>query len=153
MPHIEASIDIAAARADVFQFCHDAASRPDWDEQVTYIELLTPTPIRRGTLFRVDAGQAGGSIFSWDAEYIDFQFPSGSKVKALDTAASSPFAAGSKMTWQFESVGGNTHFTWIWDYRPRGILATIADKLGGQASTHRAIKRSLVNLKTILEAE
>ncbi|MCP4537169.1 MAG: hypothetical protein GY832_08470, partial [Chloroflexi bacterium] len=80
MPRIEESIDIAAARAEVFRFCHDLASRPEWDEQVAHIELLTPRPIRRGTLFRVDSRRSGGVVFSWDAEYVEFQLPLGSMV-------------------------------------------------------------------------
>ncbi len=151
MPHIEASIDIAAAPADVFRFCHDLTSRPEWDERVVHIELLTPRPIRQGTLVRVDAS-TGGAVFTWDAEYADFKFPLGSRVRVLDTASSSPFGAGSELSWQFSAVGGGTRFTWVWNYRPRGFMASILDKLGGRASTQRAIKSSLANVKAMIES-
>jgi uncharacterized membrane protein len=151
MPHIEEYIDIAAPPPQVFRFCHDVTHRPDWDEQVMRVELLTSPPIRQGTLLRIDAKYGGGSVFSWDAEYVSFQFPMSSQVRVIDTASSSPFSAGSESSWQFGSVSGGTRVTWSWDYRPRGILAGILDRLGGRASTRRAMKNSLANLKAMIE--
>ena len=151
MARIEQHIDIAAAPANVFRFCHDPARRPDWDERVVRVELLTPAPVRRGTLLRVDAGRSGTFLFSWDAEYAEFHFPSSSTLRLLDAAPSSPFNAGSE-NWKFSSAGGGTRFTVVWDYQPRGVLARIADRLGRRASTRRAIQRSLANLKKLIEA-
>lgn len=152
MPQIEAHIDIAAPRADVFRFCHDVTRWPEWDEQVTRVELLTPRPIRQGTLLRIDSKHAGGAVFSWDAEYISFQLPQGSKVQVIDAASSSPFGVGSVVSWQFSPAGAGTRFTWTWNYEPRGFLARLADMLGRRASTQRAIQRSLANLKALVEA-
>jgi hypothetical protein len=151
MPRIEEQIEIAAARVDVFRFCHDVSRWSTWDEQVTGVELLTPRPVRQGTLVRVDSTQ-GGTLFSWDGEYISFQMPQGSKVRVIDVAASSPFRKGSIVSWQFDSVGTGTRFTWIWDYEPRGFLARLADMLGKRASTQRAIQRSLGALKELVES-
>ncbi len=152
MPTIKEEIEIAAARMDVFRFCHDVKARPNWDDQVVRIELLTPAPIRTGTLLRIDARHGGGAVFTWDAEYASFQMPRESRLRAMDTAAACPFAAGSEMSWQFDSVGSSTRLTWTWDYKPRGIIATIRDKLGGRSVTQRAIQRSLANLKEQLES-
>jgi uncharacterized membrane protein len=152
MPHIEEHVDIAAPPSEVFRFCHDVTHRPDWDEQVMRVEVLTPPPIRQGTLLRIDARYGGGSVFSWDGEYIGFQFPMSSQVRVIDTAPSSPFGAGSESNWRFSSVDSGTRFTWTWDYRPRGILAGILDRLGGRASTRRAMKNSLENLKEMIES-
>ena len=151
MARIEDHIEIMAAPSDVFRFCHDVAHRPDWDERVVGVELLTATPVRRGTLLRIDAARAGQFLFSWDAEYAEFQFPHNSTLRVLDAAPSSPFNAGSE-SWQFSSVGGGSRFTLVWDYRPRGILARVADVLGRRGSTRRAIRRSLANLKAMVEA-
>jgi uncharacterized protein YndB with AHSA1/START domain len=151
MPHIEESIDIAAPLADVFRYCHDITRRPRWDVNVSGVELLSPAPVRVGTLFRVDASYGGGAVFSWDAEYVGFQFPLTSRVRVIDTAASSPFAVGSEVSWQFSSVGGQTRFTWTWDYKPRGFVARIADALGRRAATRRGIQRSQAKLKELLE--
>ena len=151
MARIEDHIDIAAAPAVVFRFCHDAARRPEWDERVTRVELLTPKPVRRGTLLRIDAGRSGRFLFSWDAEYADFQFPYSSTLRVIDAAPSSPFGTGSE-SWQFGPAGGGTRFTLVWEYKPRGFLARIADALGQRAVTRRAIHRSLANLKELLEA-
>jgi hypothetical protein len=150
MARIEERIDIAAAPATVFRFCHDPTRRPDWDERVVGVELLTPKPVRRGTLIRVDAGRSGKFLFSWDAEYAEFQFPFSSTLRVLDAAPSSPFDRGSER-WQFGPAGGGTRFALAWDYRPRGFLARIADALGRRASTRRAIQHSLANLKAMIE--
>ena len=151
MARIEEHIDIAAASSVAFKFCHDPAHRPEWDERVMRVELLTPEPVRRGTLLRIDAARAGKFLFSWDAEYADFQFPSSSTLRVLDAAPSSPFKTGSE-SWEFGSAGGGTRFTLVWDYTSRGFLARIADALGQRAATRRAIRRSLANLKQLLES-
>ena len=152
MPIIEETVDIATGPADVFRFCHDAASRPEWDEQVLRIEYLTPSPMRVGTLLRIDAKPAGrSSVFSWDAEVISYQFPLNSTVRVLDTAPSSPFGPGSEVTWAFSSAGAGTRVTWTWNYKPRGFIASVRDTLGGRGATQRAIKNSLKNLKALVE--
>jgi hypothetical protein len=152
VPRIEEQIDIAAIPADVFRLCHSVDSRPEWDEQVIHMELLSPPPIRSGTLLRVDARQAGRSVFSWDGEVITYQFPRSSQVRVIDVASSSPFAPGSQISWQFSSVGSSTRLTWVWDYQAQGILARIFDTLGGRASTQRAIRNSLNKLKAMVES-
>jgi len=151
VPHIEESIDIAASPANLFRFCHDTALRPKWDERVVSVELITPKPLRAGTLLSIDARHASGPVFSWEAEYASFQFPSRSELRVIDAAPSSWFSAGSE-EWQFKSVGGGVRFALAWDYQPRGFLRRVLDKLGRRASMQRAIKRSLVNLKTMVEA-
>jgi hypothetical protein len=153
VPIIEETTDVTAGPADVFRFCHDAKSRPEWDEQVLRIEFLTPPPIRQGTLFRVDAKPATGSaVFSWDAEVVTFHFPLSSRVRVLDTALSSPFGPGSEVSWEFSAVGGGTRVVWTWNYKHRGFFAHIRDTLGGRAATRRAIRNSLNNLKGMVES-
>lgn len=151
MARIEEHIEIAASPASVFRFCHDADKRPRWDERVAHIELLTPKPVRRGTLIRVDTSGSGASLFSWDGEFAAFQFPYSSTVKVLDAAPSSPFKAGSEK-WQFSAAGGGTRFTLIWEYEPRNVMARIVNALVRRASTRRAIRRSLANLKAMIES-
>jgi len=151
VPRIEESVDIAVGPADVFRFCHDITRRPKWDRQVVGIEMLTPLPIRQGALLRVDCKPPGGSVFTWDGEYVEFRLSMRSTLRVIDAASSSPFAAGSQLSWEFTQAGGSTRLTWVWDYRPRGFIARIRDSLGGRASTQRAIRTSLGNLKTMLE--
>ncbi len=151
MPRIKEQIDIALSRADVFKFCHDFEQRPKWDEQVEYVELLSPRPARQGTLLRIDAKQ-GSSVFTWDAEYADYQFPSASKMRILDAASASPFGRGSELSWAFEVAGSGTRLTWEWNYQPNGFIARIIDALGRRGATHRAIKRTLANLKKTIES-
>jgi hypothetical protein len=151
MARIEERVEIAAAPAVAFRFCHDSARRPQWDERVMRVELLTPEPVRRGTLIRIDASRSGRFLFSWDAEYAEFQFPYSSTLRVIDAAPSSPFRTGSE-SWKFGPAGGGTRFTLVWEYQPRGFLARIGEALGGRASTRRAIRRSLANLKAMIEA-
>ncbi len=152
MPRIEEQIDINTARADVFRFCYDFNRWPEWNEQVSHVELLSPKPIRAGMLLRIDAQHGSSAVFSWEAEIISYHTPSGSTIQALDTASSSPFAAGSKLIWEFSSVNGRARLSWVWDYETRGFVSSIKNKLGGQNTTRKAIKQSLINLKTLLEA-
>jgi hypothetical protein len=90
-------------------------------------------------------------VFSWDAEVVDYQLPRGSRVRVIDAASSSPFGPGSELSWEFSAIDGRTRFTWIWKYEPSGFIARIVDMLGRRTMTHRAIKRSLANLKTMIE--
>ncbi len=152
MPQLKAQIDIEVPRADVFRFCHDLQNWQEWADQIEAVEMLTPKPLRRGTLLRIDARQGGGAVYSWEAEVVDYQMPSASRVKAIDTASSCPFAAGSEMVWEFESSGAGTRFKWTWKYSPRGIIASIFDFLGRRSSTQKAMRRSMSNLKTLIES-
>ena len=152
MARIEASIEIAAAPTTVFRFCHDLDRRPDWDERVVGVETITPGPVRRGSLIRIDAGRSGRFLFTWDAEYTSYQLPGGSTLKVIDAAPSSPFRSGTE-TWEFSLSGSGTRFTLTWDYQPRGFIARIADALGRRGATRRAIQRSLENLKALIEAD
>jgi hypothetical protein len=150
MPRIEDYIDIAASPSAVFRFCHDIAKRPEWDERMVRLELISPAPIRKGTLIQIDEGRGGTFLYSWEGEYEAFRFPSGSKVRVLDAAPSSPFRAGSE-EWQFNAVGGGTRVTLVWEYTTRHFVASILDLLVRRAATRRAIRRSLANLKAIIE--
>jgi uncharacterized membrane protein len=151
VPRIEEHIDIDARQPEVFRFVHNTDKRPEWDEQVGRVEVLTPGPVRQGTLLRVDA-TTGGTVFTWDGEIIAYQFPNRSRVRVMDAASSSPFTRGSELAWEFSPAGTGTRFTWIWEYQLGGIVARIRNRLGGQAAAQRAIRSSLRNLKETMES-
>ena len=150
MARIQESIEIAAAPMTVFRLCHDLERRPEWDERVVGVETITPPPIRRGSLIRIDAGRAGQFLFTWEAEYTTYQLPSASNLKVIDAAPSSYFKSGSEK-WDLSQSGGGTRFTLTWEYQPNGIVARITDALGRRSATRRAIRRSLENLKALAE--
>jgi len=151
MPRIEERIDIAASTTDVFRFVHNMKHRPDWDERIVGIEILSQLPVRLGTLLSIDAGRGGQYAFSWEAEYSAYQCPRSSVLRVLDTAPSSTFKSGSE-TMKFASVAGQTRVTLIWEYEPRGFLNRLRDGLGGRSGTQRAIRKSLANLKAMIES-
>lgn len=151
MPRIEERIEIAAPSSTVFRACHDAAKRPEWDERMRRMELITPTPIRQGTLFQVDAKSSGGSVFGWEGEFSEYKYPINATLKVLDAAPSSPFKAGTE-AWQYSASGGTTNLIVVWEYQPRNILARIIDAVAGKALTRQALRRSLANLKKIVES-
>jgi uncharacterized protein YndB with AHSA1/START domain len=150
MARIEVSTDIAAPRAEVFRLSHDLNRRPDWDERVIGVELITPPPLRRTSLIRIDVGRSGKFKFTWEGEYVSYQMPSSSTVSVIDAAPSSPFKKGTEH-WDFSQTADGTHMTIVWEYEPRGFLSRISDTLGGRSATRNAIRRSLHNLKTLLE--
>lgn len=152
MARIEASIQIAARPATVFRYCHDLDRRPEWDERVVGAEMITPPPVRSGSVIRIDAGRSGEYQFTWDAEYTTYQMPSGSTLKVLDAAPSAPFRSGTE-TWRLRQTGEGTDFTLIWEYQPRGFIARITDALGRRAGTARAIRQSLEKVKTLIESQ
>lgn len=150
MARIEEQIDVAARPSRAFRLCHDVNRRPAWDERVTRMKLLTHGPIRRGSLVRVDAHPpTGGPVFSWEGEFVGYDYPSHSRLEVLDAAPSSPFARASE-DWQFARRGEGTRITLVWDYQPRGILGRIADTLVRRRRTRRALEQSLENLKLAL---
>jgi uncharacterized membrane protein len=151
MARIEESIEIAAPPSTVFRFCNDLKRRPEWDDRVVNIEVLTSPPIRRGSLVRIEAGRSGQFQFTWDGECTNYQMPSASAFKVLDAAPSSPFRSGTE-TWAFAKTADGTRFTLTWEYQPRGILSRIADVLGRRTRTRRAVRRSLENCKALIEA-
>lgn len=153
MPRIERQIEIGARASDVFRFCHDMDRRPEWDERISRANLLSPRPIRRGSVVRIDTDPAyGGDVFSWEAEFVEYHYPSSSRLKVIDAAPSSYFADGTE-TWQFKKSGAGTTVTLTWEYQPRGILGRIADLLVRRRQTRQAVRQSLQNLKQTIESE
>lgn len=151
MVSIQEQIEITAPSSTVFSFCHDIVQRPQWDERVRRIELLTAAPIRQGTLIQVDTNRPAGNVFGWEGEYTEFKFPLNSKVQVLDAAPSSPFKSGSEQ-WSFSKVGDATRVTVVWEYEPRNLIARIIDAVAERAANRRAIRSSLANLKEMLES-
>jgi ribosome-associated toxin RatA of RatAB toxin-antitoxin module len=152
MARIEQSVEIAAAPTTVFRFCHDLARRPEWDERVVAAKLITPAPLRRGSLIRIDAGRSGAFDFTWEAEYVRYQFPSSSTIKAYDVAPSSPFKSSTEK-WDFSKTGDGTRMTLVWEYKPRSLIARLLDFVMRRAGNRHAVQRSLQHLKTLMEAE
>jgi ribosome-associated toxin RatA of RatAB toxin-antitoxin module len=152
MARIEASIEIAAAPTTVFRFCHDLARWPEWDERVIAAKLITPAPLRRGSLVRIDAGRSGTFHFTWEAEFLDYQFPSSSTIKAYDVAPSSPFKASTEK-WAFDKAENGTRMTLTWEYKPRSLIARLMDVVMRRAGNRHAVQHSLQNLKTMIETE
>jgi len=150
MARIEEQIEIAAGATTVFRFCHDVDRRPEWDERVLRAKVLTPKPIRRGTVIRFDTRPPMGDVFSWDGEVVDYSYPSSSRLEVTDVAPSSSFVTGTE-SWRFAASGGTTRVTFVWDYQPRGIVGRVLDLLVRQRATRRAIRTSLKNLKASLQ--
>jgi len=136
----------------VFRACHDMARRPEWDERVTRVEVLTSKPIRRGSLVRFDTQLGEGSVFSWEGEFIEFGFPSNSRIDVIDAAPSSHFVDGSE-AWHFTRSGDGTAVSLLWAYKPRGILGRMLDVVARRRTIRSAIVQSLENLKRTIEAE
>ncbi|MEA3375805.1 MAG: SRPBCC family protein [Chloroflexota bacterium] len=152
MARIAAEIDIDGRPTDVFRFCHDADRRPEWDERVTRVNVLTPKPVRRGSVIRVDAHPTtGGPVFSWEGEFVEYQYPSRSRLTVIDAAPSSYFVGGSEV-WDVRRSGAGTRLTFTWDYEPRGFVGRILDPLVRRGRIRRAISESLENLKQRMEA-
>jgi uncharacterized protein YndB with AHSA1/START domain len=152
MPRLKEQIEIARCPTEVFRLCHDVDRRPEWDERLMRIQVLTPKPVRSGTVVRIDTQLATGKVFSWEGELVDYSFPSRSTVEVIDAAPSSYFVTGSE-EWRLETSNGGTVFTLAWDYSPRGLIGRIVDVLMRRGTIRRAIRQSLENLKELAETE
>jgi uncharacterized membrane protein len=152
MPRIHEQIQIEAGTTMVFRFCHDLDRRPEWDERMTRVQALTPKPIRRGTVVRADTRPPMGSVFSWEGEFVEFHFPRRSRIEVIDVAPSSHFVDGSE-EWGFRRASDGTEVSFLWEYRPRGILGRILDIIVRRRAIRRAVAQSLENLKGMIEAE
>ena len=150
MPRIQQQIEIAAGPMEVFRLCHDFDRRAEWDERVTRAEVLTPKPIRRGSVIRFDTDPAMGAVFSWDGEVVEYHFPSSSRLKVVDVAPSSSFKGGTE-SWQVSGSRGTTRLRVVWDYNPGGLISQVLDLLFRRRATANAIGQSLKNLRAILE--
>ncbi len=146
MPRIEADIDVPGRPSGVFRFCHEMNRRVEWDERVSRVRILTPKPVRTGAVIRVDTpSPRGGPVFSWEGEFVAYNYPSSSKLVVIDAAPSSYFAEGSE-EWSFSQSDSGTKVSLVWQYQPRGILGRITDALVTRRSVRRAIDQSLENL-------
>jgi uncharacterized membrane protein len=152
MPTIRQEIRIEAQPAGVFRLCHDFDRRPEWDERVSRAKVLTPKPIRRGTVVRMDTKPPMGDIFSWEGEFVEFHFPSSSRIDVIDVAPSSPFVDGSEEL-ELRRSGSGTELSMRWEYRPRGILGRVLDVIVRQRALRREVAQSLENLKAMIETE
>mgnify|MGYP001108005992 CR=1 FL=1 len=153
MTRIVQEIEVASRPRDVFRLCHDAERRPEWDGRVARVKVLTPKPIRSGTVIRVDTQPAtGGVIFSWEGEVLEYTYGSRSRLEVIDAAPSSYFASGSEM-WEIQRTGEGVRVVFTWEYAPRGILGRIADALVRRRQIRQAIAQSLETLKQTAEAE
>ena len=150
MPRIEEQIHIEARPMDVFRLCHDMDRRSEWDERVGRAKVLTPKPVRRGTVVRMDARPPRGAVFSWEGEFSEFTFPRQSKIVVIDAAPSSHFVDGSE-TWSFRRADGGTDVSLLWEYKPRGLVGRLLDPLMRRGAIRRAISQSLENLKETVE--
>jgi hypothetical protein len=93
-----------------------------------------------------------GAVFSWEGTFVDYSFPSRSRLEVIDAAPSSYFVTGSE-EWRFEISGAGTLVKLTWDYRPRGVIGRIVDPLMRRGTTRRAVRQSLENLKEMAEAK
>ncbi len=153
MTGIVEKIEVGSRPRDVFRLCHDADRRPEWDERVARFRVLTPKPIRSGSLVRVDTQPAtGGVVFSWEGEFVEYAYGSRSRLEVIDAARSSYFVSGSE-TWEVGRSGDGARVVFTWEYVPRGILGRIADTLVRRRQIRQAIVQSLKNLKRTAEAE
>ena len=153
MARIVGDIDVPGRPSGVFRFCHDMDRRPDWDERVTRAKIITPKPVRTGTVIRVDSlPPRGGPVFSWEGAFVTYSYPSSSRLVVIDAAPSSYFANATE-EWSFSRSDGGTQVRLVWEYQPRGILGRITDPLVTRRSVRRAINQTLDNLQRALQDE
>ncbi len=144
MATIETSIFIKRSAEDIFNFAAYEAERiPEWFEGIEALELDENYP-EIGSQLRLTY-KAAGLTLQTTGTVEEF-------VSAKKYVARYEGMASGVQSWTYEPEDGGTQVTVHFDYEMSGGgLGKIVDKLIVERTNNSNFKKSLVNLKTLLE--
>lgn len=143
MARIEESIEIRRPVERVFGYTTDAKSWPRWQSIIVEAEQTSPGPVTVGTTFRGRSRMMGRTM-PWTAKATEFE----ANRKYGKNIDSGSLTIEQHNTYQ--PVEGGTRFTILFDMKVGGLLKLMTPVLAG--SMRRELKKSLGNLKSVLEA-
>jgi uncharacterized protein YndB with AHSA1/START domain len=143
MARIEESIEIKRPVEQVFGYTTDAKSWPRWQSIIVEADQTSPGPVAVGTTFRGTSRMMGRTM-PWTAKATEFE----ANRKYGKNIDSGPMTIDQHNT--YLSVEGGTKFTILYDMKVGGFLKLMSPVLAG--SMRRELKKSLGNLKRVLEA-
>jgi uncharacterized protein YndB with AHSA1/START domain len=143
MARIEESIEIKRPVEQVFGYTTDAKSWPRWQSIIVEADQTSPGPVAVGTTFRGTSRMMGRTM-PWTAKATEFE----ANRKYGKNIDSGPMTIDQHNT--YLSVEGGTKFTILYEMKVGGFLKLMSPVLAG--SMRRELKKSLGNLKRVLEA-
>ena len=143
MARIEDSIVIKRSVDKVFAYTTDAKSWPKWQSFIPEAEQTSQGPINVGATFK-GVSRVMGRSMKWTAVATEYE----SNKKWGKNIASGGVAIEEHMT--YTPVEGGTAFTIVYNMRAGGLLKLLLPMMA--RSTSKETKKSLGNLKTILES-
>ncbi len=143
MAKIEESIEIKRPVESVFAYTTDAKNWPKWQSFIPEAEQTSPGTMGVGTTFKGVSRMMGRSM-KWTAIATEYE----SNKKWGKNITCGDVAIEEHVT--YKPVEGGTAFTILYDMKVGGLLKLLSPVMAG--SMHKETKKSLGNLKSILEA-
>ncbi|HEX9134463.1 MAG TPA: SRPBCC family protein [Ktedonobacteraceae bacterium] len=144
MPQIEREIVINRPVEEVFDFLADGRNEPHYNPHMLRAEQTSAGPVGPGTQFRTEVTTRGRSM-EMIYEITAYERP----LRLAGRTLKGPIAVQSIET--FASVPGGTHFSWVMELEPRGLLKLISPLVVRMMG--RNLDTLLANIKRLLEAE
>jgi len=144
MARIEESVEIKRPADKVFAYTTDAKSWVKWQSTFPEAEQTSQEPVGVGTTFKGTIHMMGLSM-KWTAKATEYE-PNRKFGKNI--------TCGSITNEQhntYEPIGGGTKFTIVYNMKVGGLMKLFSPMI--VSSTHKALKKALGNLKSILEAQ
>jgi uncharacterized membrane protein len=143
MARIEESIEIKRPVDKVFAYTTEAKNWPKWQSFLPEAEQTSQGPTNVGTTFKGVTRMMGRSM-KWTAIATEYEL----NKKWGKNITSGNVAIEEHIT--YNPVEGGTTFAIIYDMKVGGFLKLLSPMMAG--SMRKETKKSLGNLKTILEA-
>jgi ligand-binding SRPBCC domain-containing protein len=143
MPRIKESVDIKRPVDRVFAYTTDAKMWPKWQSTIPEAEQTSPCPVAVGSTFKGTIRMMGLNM-KWTARATECE---------TNRRFGKTITCGSITNEQhntYEPGDGGTRFTIVYDMRVGGPTKLVSPMI--ISSTRRALKKALVNLKSVLEA-
>ena len=143
MARIEESIDIKCLIDKAFTYTTDAKNWPNWQTFIPEAEQTSPGQVEVGTTFRGTNHMMGMSM-KWTAETTEYQ-PTSKWSKKI-TAGS----INIQEIMNYNPLEGGTKFTIVYEMNIGGFMKLFSTMIVN--SMRKETKKSLINLKRVLEA-
>jgi hypothetical protein len=144
MARIEESVDIGEPADRVFAYTTDARTWPKWQTIIPQAEQTSPGAVAVGTTFRGKVHMMGLTM-KWTAQATEYE-PAKKYGKNITSMA---MLIEQHNT--YSPMTGGTRFTILYDLKIRGIFKLCSPML--VSAMRRELKKSLGNLKAVLEAQ
>jgi uncharacterized membrane protein len=144
MAKIEESVDIQRPLDEVFAYTTEAKSWPKWQSFIVEAEQTSQGPMGVGTTFK-GTNRMMGRTMKWTAKVTEYE-PNRTWAKNIICGS---VIIEERMT--YEPLEGRIKFTIVYDMKVGGFLKLFSAMV--LSSTRKETKKSLSNLKSILEAQ